>query len=501
MRWGLRYQLLLPPAVLLLGVAGISTWTALASATRAREQLDVRMRNITRVLVEGPQFQLSRPVLDQMSLLSGAEFVLISDNGQHLSTLPSTPTDLPLPQAHSHDLQSLRLEARIVVDGTSYLASGIDLRPRREGTLYVLYPEALWRNALWEAVQPSLVLGGFLGLASVALAVAFGQRLTRRIQELERRTRQIADGDFSPMPLPRRNDELRDLGRSVNEMAGKLAHLQETVQRTERLRLLGQVSGGLAHHLRNGVAGARLAVQLHLHEWQLWEQGKVPLPDPEALDVALRQLTLVESNLKRFLDLGSDGRGPAQSCSIPALVGEAVSLLQPQCRHAGTTLQWESPREDARILGDPGQLQQLFLNVLGNAIEAAGPGGWVKVGCWAGTPACAVTPPTHGPSEDSRAVFRGPPDGGETSDRVVVEVTDSGSGPPAELSPRLFEPFVTGKPEGVGLGLAVSRQVAEAHGGRIDWSRQQGHTCFRIELGNLTMPRSEAVTLEKADRV
>src|SRR5207244_5832853 len=121
---------------------------------------------------------------------------------------------------------------------------------------------ALWRDGVWEAVRPPLVLGVFEALAAVVLVVGVGQRLGRRIQELERRTRLIAAGDFSPMPLPRRNDELRDLGRSVNEMAQQLAQYQETVKRTERLRLLGQVSGGLAHQLRNGVTGATLALQL-----------------------------------------------------------------------------------------------------------------------------------------------------------------------------------------------------------------------------------------------
>src|SRR5439155_2062727 len=128
---------------------------------------------------------------------------------------------------------------------------------------YIFYPETLWRGALWDAVWPSLVLGGSVGLASLGLAVGLGQRLSRRLRELERRTRLIASGDFSPMPLPRRNDEIRDLTRSVNEMADRLAKFQETAKRTERFRLLGQVSGGLAHQLRNGVTGAKLAVQLY----------------------------------------------------------------------------------------------------------------------------------------------------------------------------------------------------------------------------------------------
>jgi signal transduction histidine kinase len=100
-------------------------------------------------------------------------------------------------------------------------------------------------------------------------------------------------------------------------------------------------------------------------------------------------------------------------------------------------------------------LGHLFLNVIGNAIEAAGPGGWVSVGVRRKEPA------------------------GRTA---VVEVADSGPGPPPGVAGRLFEPFVTGKAEGVGLGLAVGRQVAEAHGGCVHWQREADRTCFFIEL-------------------
>ena len=175
------------------------------------------------------------------------------------------------------------------------------------------------------------------------------------------------------MPLPGRNDELRDLGRSINEMAEQLARLQETVQRTERLRLLGQVGGGLAHQLRNGLTGARLAVQLHARECR--DGG-----DGEALDVALRQLALVETHLKRFLDLGRTGPLRRE----PRGAGAPWSARRWRCwgRTASTpasTCAGSRRTKTAPVVGDAGQLGQLLLNVLGNAIEAAGPGGWVEV--------------------------------------------------------------------------------------------------------------------------
>jgi signal transduction histidine kinase len=445
MRWNIRYQLLVPSLTLLLGVVVMSAWTALASADRARRQIELQLRDIAQTVRDLP-YPLSDKVLLLIRGLSGAEYLLDDGAGQRRTTLAADPGELPAPD-RGEDLEALRLGPEVVVAGESYFCNGVQLvrGPHAGGVLHILYPEALWRDALWEAVRPSLVLGAFAGLASVVLTVGIAGRLSRRIQGLERRTRLIAAGDFSPMPLPGRDDELRDLGRSVNEMAQRLAQLQETVQKSERLRLLGQVSGGLAHQLRNGVTGARLAVQLHARECD----GRA---DPEALAVALRQLALVESHLKRFLDLGRTAGPHREPCSLTALLEEAVALLRPQCRHAHTDLRWRPPGAALNLPGDAGQLGHLFLNVLGNAVEAAGPGGWVEV--------------------------RADADGG----RAVVEVADSGPGPPAEVAERLFEPFVTGKRDGVGLGLAVARQAAEAHGGSISWRREDGRTCFRIEL-------------------
>jgi signal transduction histidine kinase len=452
MRWPIRSQLLLPLLLLLLGVLGLSVWMAFAAANQARRQIETRVRNVGRLLSEG-KFPLQENVLPWVKQLSGADYLLVRSTGGRISTLDVDPERLPPAEEVREDWGTFRLGPPIRAGERTFLCSGIHLlrRPNAGDTLYILYPESLWRDALWEAVWPFLVLGGSVGAASVGLAVGLGQGLGRRIRDLERRTRLIAGGNFSPMPLPSRNDEIRDLAQSVNEMAQRLAQFQESTKKSERLRLLGQVGGGLAHQLRNGLTGIRLAVQLFVRECA----GGT---DTAALDVALRQLTLLETNLKRFLELGRDADGRRERCSLPGLVGEAVELLRPQCRHAGIELRWQPPSDDPVLFGDSGRLGQLILNVLGNAVEAAGPSGTVQVAL--GVEAQSAPQPAI----------------------VVLEVLDSGPGPAADVAERLFEPFVTGKPEGVGLGLAVARQVAEAHGGRIGWSRKGDRTCFRVEL-------------------
>jgi signal transduction histidine kinase len=451
MRLSLRYRLLLPLALLLVADIVATAWAAAAAARATERRLAGQLWAVVRTLTEPRPFPLTERVLEQMKGLSGAEFVFAHPNRPPISTLPDPntrpPADVPVavPAAEGEDH---RLGPPVVVGGTEYRCLRLPLRdphPSAGGDLYILYPESLRRTAVQDAVRPTLVLGVVGGLLAVGLALALGGGLVRRVRELEQRTRLIAAGDFRPMPLPALDDEVTDLCRSVNDMACRLAGFQEAMQRDERLRVLGQFSGGLAHQMRNAAAGAKLAVELFLAE--------NPSADPEPLQVALRQLARIEANLRQFLDLGKPPAGAKAPCDLGKLIDQSVSLLRPQCQHAGIALAWEPPAERITVTGDPAQLTHLFGNVIGNAVEAAGPGGSV---CVAAT------------QRGARAVF--------------VEVTDTGPGPPPEIAAKLFEPFVTGKEEGIGLGLAVAKQAAEAHGGRLSWERRDGTTVFRIEL-------------------
>jgi signal transduction histidine kinase len=434
----IRLQLLFPLVPLVLGLAATTAWTAWSAAEAAAQQIRLNLDNIadTARLVTIPR---NAQTLRLMKALSGAELLfcdrkgqpIADEQGRPLATLATLPKVLPRPTSNE-------APSSVEVDGVRYLARSVAL-PHDQ--LLIFFPEAVLDEAVWRAVRPALWVGVAGGLASVLLSGLLTQRLTRRIVEIQRRTRLIAGGDFSPMPLTGTQDELRDLSQSINEMAQRLARFQETSRATERLRLLGQVSGGLAHQLRNGVAGVRLALQVHVRESN---------PD-ESIAVALRQLALVEIYLRRFLDLGKTLELKPETIDLAELLRETVELLRPQCRHAAIELKhgaWPA----AEVVADSGQIRQVIFNVVSNAIEAAGPGGVVEVALRS------------------------------DSDRRIIEVFDSGPGVAPAMQPRLFEPFATGKPEGVGLGLAVSRQILEAHGGRIEWSRSGERTCFRIEI-------------------
>jgi signal transduction histidine kinase len=320
--------------------------------------------------------------------------------------------------------------------------------------LLVLYPEDRWWTATRGAVLPPLIAGGVTALVAVALTAWWARRFVRPIGLLSRQTEEIASGVFQPMQLPARDDELRDLTQSINRMVEQLTRYEQQVRRSERLKTLGQLGAGLAHQLRNWLTGAQMALQLHSRECPLGANA-------ESLDMALRQMSLMESYLQRFLTLGAgrdDAPRPSErrELSLPQLVEDVLSLVRPRGRHVGVDIQWLPPTAPIVLCGDHDELQELLVNLLLNGIDAASrstSSPWVRVEV-----ECT------------------------TADQVRLRVIDSGPGPTPAIAGQLFEPFVTDKPEGTGLGLAVAKQIAEAHGGELRWQRDGEATEFEVVL-------------------
>lgn len=459
MRYPLQYQIMFPlgavAAVSLLAVAIVNARWATRETQAA---IDQQLQGVVRVLSTS-SFPLTDTVLRQMRSLSGAEFVLVDENDRpRTASLPALAEKLPSVKPAA-DIEGMILGPPIELDDKTFFHSAILLKRQLDlnddGVLHVLFPRdqynAAWRGAF---LRPLLVgVAAVIALALVAQWIA--SRISRNLAELGVGVERLAAGDYSPVSLPERNDEVRDLAEAVNQTAAKLADYEQHIRQTEQVRTVAMLGAGLAHEMRNAATGCRLAVDLH-------SENCPHAAEDDTLAVAKSQLKLMESRLQRFMQLGrSTPEAHKRLLSLKQLVDELLPLVLPAARHAGLNISWEPRKETCEILGDPDSLGMVIINLVLNAIEA------VQKGSVDGAVNSAdVT--IRLDAQDARL--------------AVLEVRDNGPGLSAEITDSLFRPFVTTKAEGVGLGLAVAQQVAAEHGGEILWSQGQGSTRFKLCL-------------------
>lgn len=222
---------------------------------------------------------------------------------------------------------------------------------------------------------------------------------------------------------------------------------------TEQLKVSGEMVGGLAHKIRNPLAAMKLSLEVIVAESDLKENDRAVL-----LNV-MEEIRRIELLMKKFLNFARPAAAQLMTLNINKVLDETVKFLERQPAFALPASGRKIVRELAvglpDTVGDPQQLQQVFLNVLLNAAEAMAEGGTVTLRTW-----CDAEAGTVG-----------------------VEVSDMGKGVPAEAATQIFQPFFTTKVKGIGLGLAVARRLVEEHGGTITVTdHQPAGATFKVLL-------------------
>ena len=472
--------------VVLACVAVASVTGAWTGGQFAREQERDNLRRLASTLADAG-FPLTENVLRQMAGLSGADFVVLSDTGDVVRSTIALARDETVTLnglVERSDPFRQGSDETVTLAAKRYLAARLPVRMAATRgmpqSLCVLVPEEHWNRVARRAAWPPILAGFIAAVVAVALTSLLARRFTQPIRQLSEQATAIAAGRFTSTPLPTTDDELRDLTASLNRMSEQLGHYEEQVRRSERLRTLGQLGAGIAHQLRNSATGARLALEFHAAD--------VPSTvDRESLDVALCQLDLMETSLKRFLRLGRGEQVPMQAVSLVRLIDETLPLVEPSCRHAGLVLEWEPPLTEIVLDGDADSLRQLLLNLLVNAVEAAtsasGRRGVVRVELSRSAEVrerVAGSDQREGPEVNQTGPSLRADAAAPNTNRVVLRVLDTGPGPAPEFAERLFEPFATSKPDGTGLGLSVAQEIALAHGATLDWRREAEWTCFEV---------------------
>ena len=463
MRWPIRNQIMFPiVAVAIVSLTAVGVFNAVLAEQRTRVQVDQQLRHVIGVL-NTSSFPLTTPVLRQMRDLSSADFVLTDTAGEvTASTLSGTA---PLPeQAVISRIQDVQLGPSAEVAGRWYFHTPVKLpigaEAGRNGVLHVLFPQDEYRKAWRQAFVPSFIVGAVTSLVLAAVAWSLANRMARGISRLCNEVVRIARGDFREAPLPAIDDEIRDLSIAVNRTAEMLTEYEQQVRRSEQMRTLTMLGASIAHQLRNAVTGCRMALDLHAADCGAGGQDQKS-DGRECLEVAQRQLKLMESQLQRFLQIG---KPPAEMVTrdveLGDLVEELLPLVRPAAQHAGVALDCRISSKHLSVRGNEQALSQVVLNLLLNAVEAAQQNGIKRLGQRRVRVDVAAT----------------------ADDAAEIVISDSGAGPAKAVSKSLFEPFVTNKAEGAGLGLAVAKDVVAAHGGTIRWNRESGMTRFRVEL-------------------
>lgn len=464
----LSRQLVLPVAGLVLAAVlanvGFSAWLAtqrsLATARAGQEQVAAAL--------DASRIALSPQVLDTLRRLTGSHFVVWNPATRmaEASTLPAEAID----DRRAADLAAA-VGASALVDGRRYRIGLVRASGVRPESVLVLTPLASLARTAFDAAWPVLAVAAATLAVLVPIGLRTTGRLARRIGAVERHVGRIAAGDFgrrledAGCPEPGSpGDEVGRLVDGVNRMSGSLGSLRDTLVAGERQRLLGQVAAGFAHELRNAITGARLAIELHRRRCP----GSGGAGADDSLGVAVRQLDIVAEEVRGLLALGRPAAEADRPSDIPVadLFAEIRDLTGPRCDHSGVRLDARPTAVMIRGRRDP--LRAALVNLVLNGIDAAGRDGDVSLTAEA------------------------------TDRRVELVVEDTGPGPPEAVRDSIAEPFVTGKPEGIGLGLAVAKAVAEAHGGTLAWSRADGRTRFAISLPAPTLEETPPDTARNA---
>ncbi|HEX8872444.1 MAG TPA: ATP-binding protein [Candidatus Acidoferrum sp.] len=319
------------------------------------------------------------------------------------------------------------------------------------------------------AVVASAVLLCFV-LLSVLLVL-----IERPLEELMTTIARIRRGDLSArVKFARRDDDIGQLGRQFNEMVQTLEQSNEEIEglharemaRAEHLATLGELAAGLAHEIRNPLAGIAGVVDVMGRELPPASQSRAVFGEVQ------KEILRIQAILNDLLSYARPRPPAFLPVDLNATVEQAVLLARQQVLSRSIEVSFHPAPELPKVVHDPALIQQVVLNLLMNGIQAISGDGKVGVRL------------------------------SRESNQAVIQVSDTGRGISADALTKIFKPFFTTRREGTGLGLSLASGIVQAHGGKIDVSSAPGKgTQFKIWLPIERPAKSQLPRVSQRQRV
>jgi signal transduction histidine kinase len=286
-------------------------------------------------------------------------------------------------------------------------------------------------------------LVGIIPLLSGTFAYVFLREITKPMEKLLDSTRRLKSGDLDHR-VEELEHEFGELAVSFNEMASSLKEQMVKMQRTEQMVVVAQLAAGLAHEIKNPLAGIKVAMNVLSEEASLSEE------DRAVLGKVIEEIKHLDSLMKNFLNFAKPPKPTLSSLNVNDLLWTTLAFyIKSDAIHPGKTNGIRIDKDFHPLpstMADRMQLQQVFLNIVLNAIDAMPKGGTLTI----------------------RTSYS------EETGRIRVEIADTGKGIGDGAAAKIFEPFFTTKSKGTGLGLAISKQLVEQHGGSITAANNPG---------------------------
>lgn len=283
-----------------------------------------------------------------------------------------------------------------------------------------------------------LLLGSVL---SLSVGWFISRRLTRPLRRLSEGVRAVTEGDYRQRVEVVGSDEIAELSTTFNHMTERLKelqHLEAQMRRRDRLHALGEVAMGLAHEIRNPLGIIKTATQL------LHRRASLPETDMRHLEYVISEVTRINDLITEFLDFAKPS-APLRSTQLARpLLEDLLGFCAPELTTHKVEAEIIEHDANSMIYADSRQLTQACLNLVLNAIDAM-PGG--------GTLTIDISSDQH---------------------TTIISIADSGQGVESDMLERIFNPFVTTKASGTGLGLAKVYSIMENHDGRVECISQAG---------------------------
>lgn len=324
--------------------------------------------------------------------------------------------------------------------------------------------------------RSALVIGASIVSGVLLMGLLGSIWIDRPMRKLHAQADRIGKGDFTTSVNLSGGDELAELSSTIERMRGQLADARKAEERankekfealeklrhTERLATLGQLSAGMAHELGtplNVIAGrAKLISSSSLDQQDTLRSARIIGEQAERMTTIMRQL----------LSFARRGEARKQIVDLNTVLAGVAPLLEPTAHKQNVTMLFDEAPVSQMVNADPAQLQQVFLNLVLNGIQAMPDGGSIRVSC-VRTEKVAVP--------DKIEV--------EHDSWIQIKVRDEGTGMDEDTLVRIFDPFFTTKDvgKGTGLGLSIAYGIIEEHGGWIEAESCPGKgSCFSVFL-------------------